>query len=55
MTEELFIWRPILEGLISLADVKLGVIDIDDLGKLNALMDMRSAAERRAMNEARQK
>jgi hypothetical protein len=40
--------------MVSLADVKQGIIDIDDLGKLNALLDMRAAAEQRALEQARQ-
>jgi len=38
-----------------LADVKTGVVDIDDLAKLNALMNMRTAAETRAYRQAQQK
>jgi hypothetical protein len=42
-----------LEGLISLADVKEGIIDIDDINKLNALLNMRAAQEKQAMDRAR--
>jgi hypothetical protein len=49
--QELVIWRPILEGLISVKEVKEGYVDIIDLLKLNALMDMRAAMERRATEE----
>jgi hypothetical protein len=49
--QELIIWRPVLEGLISVKEVKEGYVDIIDLLKLNALMDMRAAMERRALEE----
>ena len=51
--EELFIWRPILEGLVTITEVKSGDVDIIDLLKLNALMDMRAAAEAREYERAR--
>jgi len=53
--EELFIWRPILEGLVTIQEVKSGDVDIIDLLKLNSLLDMRSAAERRENERARSK
>jgi hypothetical protein len=49
----LFIWRPILEGLVTISEVKNGDVDIVDLLKLNALMDMRAAAEHREITRAR--
>jgi hypothetical protein len=51
--DELFIWRPILEGLVTISEVKNGDVDIVDLLKLNALMDMRAAAEHREIERAR--
>jgi hypothetical protein len=51
--DELFIWRPILEGLVTISEVKNGDVDIVDLLKLNALMDMRAAAEHREITRAR--
>jgi len=53
--EEMFIWRPILEGLISLEAVKRGEIDIIDILKLNALLDYKSALERRELERAKVK
>lgn len=53
--DEFLIWRPILDGLVSIGEVKRGDVDIDDLMKLNALLDMRAAAEKREMDRARQK
>ena len=51
--DELFIWRPILEGLVTIGEVKEGLVDVVDLMKLNALLDMRTAMERRAMEQAK--
>jgi hypothetical protein len=42
-----------LEGKVSLADVKSGAIDIIDLMKINALMDMRAAAEKREYDKSK--
>jgi len=53
--DELLIWRPIIDGIVSLADVKNGEIDIDDLLKINAILDMRAAAEHREIERARSK
>jgi hypothetical protein len=38
-----------MEGLVTIAEVKTGYVDIIDLLKLNALLDMKSALEQRAM------
>lgn len=46
-------WRPILEGFVSLGEVKRVEVDIVDLLKLNALMDMRAAAEQREADKVR--
>jgi hypothetical protein len=51
----MFIWRPIVEGLVSLADVKSGEVDIVDLLKMNALLDMKIALENREHERARSK
>jgi hypothetical protein len=42
-----------MEGIVSLADVKSGVVDIIDLLKLNALLDLKSAVEHREMQRVR--
>jgi len=55
LVEELVIWRPILEGLVSIGEVTRGDVDIIDLLKLNALLDMRAAAEWRENERARSK
>jgi len=53
LIDELVIWRPILEGLVSIGEVTRGEVDIIDLLKLNALLDMRAAAEHRETERAR--
>ena len=50
--EELIIWRPIMEHLVSIGEVKSGEVDLIDLMKLNALLDMKAAMEKRAMDKA---
>jgi len=52
--EELFIWRPILEGMVTISEVKSGDVDVIDLIKLNALLDMKVAMEQREMNKGKQ-
>ena len=42
---ELWIWRPILAGKCTLEGVLNGVVGIDELVKLNALLDMSAAVE----------
>jgi len=41
----LWIWRPILAGKCTLEGVLSGLVGIDDLLKLNALLDMSQAFE----------
>jgi hypothetical protein len=40
-----------MEGLVTLGEVKQGLVDIDDIGKMNALLDMRAAQERKEMDK----
>jgi hypothetical protein len=40
-----------MEGLVSVGEVKQGLVDIDDIGKMNALLDMRAAQERKEMDK----
>lgn len=51
--EELIIWRPILDGLVTIGEVKSGEVDIIDLMKLNALLDMKAAMEKREMDRSK--
>jgi len=41
----LWIWRPILAGKVTLRDVKDGTATIEDIHKLNALLDMQADVE----------
>jgi hypothetical protein len=43
-----------MEGLITLSEVKSGEVDVIDLLKINALMDMKAALEKRAMEQSKQ-
>ena len=52
---ELWIWRPILAGKVSLVDVKSGAVEIDDLNKLNALIDMQNDIEAAGYEDAKSK
>ena len=52
---ELWIWRPILAGKVSLTEVKSGVVEIDDLNKLNALIDMTNDIESSQYEDAKSK
>jgi hypothetical protein len=44
-----------MEGLVTLAEVKSGDVDIIDLLKINALLDMKAALEKRANEEAQRR
>ena len=41
-----------MEGLVTIGEIKSGLVDVIDLLKLNALMDMRAALEQREMERA---
>lgn len=41
--DEMLVWRPIMAKLVTLADVHSGLVDIVDILKLNALLDMQAA------------
>jgi hypothetical protein len=43
-----------MEGLIGVAEVKEGRVDIIDLLKLNALLDMKAAMEARELEKSKQ-
>jgi uncharacterized ParB-like nuclease family protein len=50
----LWIWRPINAGKVTLTEVKTGVATVEDLQKINALLDMQSdvdAAHYEAMKD----
>lgn len=41
----MFIWRPVIAKVVSLQDVKTGVVTLADLVKINAILDMKSDME----------
>jgi hypothetical protein len=45
LEDELWIWRPILAGKCTLEGVLSGLVGVDELLKLNALLDMSTAYE----------
>jgi len=52
---DFYIWRPILEGKCSLEAVLSGLVTIDDILKLNALMDAMDAYKGYANEQASKK
>ena len=55
LADELWIWRPILAGKVAFRDVADGVATVEDLQKLNALLDMQADIEAAQMEKARSK
>ena len=49
--EQFIIWRPILEGMVSLEAVETGAVSLERLMQLNGLLDMRAAIQREASND----
>jgi hypothetical protein len=49
--EQYLIWRPILEGMVSLEAVETGAVSLERLMQLNGLLDMRAAIQREARND----
>jgi hypothetical protein len=45
LAAELWIWRPIIANKVTLKDVKDGTATIEDLQKINAILDMQSDIE----------
>lgn len=43
LLNELWIWRPIMERLVTLESVKSGEVNIEEILKINALLDMKDA------------
>lgn len=41
----MLIWRPIMAGHVTLLEVKNGVATLEDLMKMNAILDARAADE----------
>ena len=55
LERDLWIWRPILDGKCTLEGVKSGLVTVDDLLRLNALMDMKQAMEAYAQEQMEKK
>lgn len=49
--EQFIIWRPILEGMVSLEAVETGAVSLERLMQLNGLLDMRAAIQREVVND----
>jgi len=49
--EQFVIWRPILDGMVSLEAVETGAVSLERLMQLNGLLDMRAAIQREASND----
>lgn len=49
--EQFIIWRPILEGMVSLEAVETGAVSLERLMQLNGLLDMRAAIQREASDD----
>lgn len=49
--DQFVIWRPVLEGMVSLEAVETGAVSLERLMQLNGLMDMRAAIQREASND----
>ncbi len=50
LMKEAIIWRPILERIVTLSEVKSGVVTLPDLCKICALLDMRHDMEQYYIN-----
>jgi hypothetical protein len=42
-----------MEGLVTMTELKTGLVDVIDLLKLNALLDMKAGLEQREMERSR--
>lgn len=51
VVEQFVIWRPILEGMVSLEAVETGAVSLERLMQLNGLLDMRAAIQREASDD----
>ena len=49
----MWIWRPILAGKVTLAEVKNGTATIEDLQKINAILDMQSEMDAAQYEQAK--
>lgn len=49
--DQFVIWRPILDGMVSLEAVETGAVSLERLMQLNGLLDMRAAIQREAADD----
>lgn len=49
--DQFVIWRPVLEGMVSLEAVETGAVSLERLMQLNGLLDMRAAIQRETSND----
>ena len=49
--DQFVIWRPVLDGMVSLEAVETGAVSLERLMQLNGLLDMRAAIQREASND----
>jgi hypothetical protein len=55
LASELWIWRPIIAGKVTLSEVKNGTATIEDLQSINAILDMQTDMEAAQHEAARNK
>lgn len=58
LENEGFIWRPLMAGKVTMAEMNSGLVSLGDLMVINALLDheeAQAAAERRKAEKARAK
>lgn len=53
LESELWIWRPIMAGKVTLSEVESGTATVDKLQKLNALLDMQADIENDKIDKAK--
>ena len=51
----MWIWRPIMQGKVTLRDVKDGIATIEDLLTINALLDMTADIEAAEYDKMKEK
>lgn len=44
----MFVWRPLFDGMVTLTELKDGTASLDDVMKMNAMLDARAAAKAQA-------
>ena len=47
------IWRPVLAGKVTMTELKLGLVNLVDLLKINALLDMEADIQRYAAEHSK--